>query len=156
MPGNKLIKIFFVLTAAGLLGRAQTENLEHACDFIFERVSTIKSDSLNRQKGEFKEQGKEYSGCIINLKTSRTKTGDIDFPRSILHPNNDSAMLNHGWKSDLTREADGPDGTSFVIVKQNIFCLVEGKWDGGICGDSTYIPSDKVELTVSCSCKKEN
>jgi len=36
--------------------------------------------------------------------------------------------------------ADGPDGTTLGLKSRTVFCLIEGKWDGGDDTDTTYVP----------------
>ena len=47
--------------------------------------------------------------------------------------------------------ADGPDGTSFTAIKMNVFCVVEGHWDGGDDSDPSYVPSTRYEVVVKCA-----
>lgn len=47
--------------------------------------------------------------------------------------------------------ADEPDGTSFTAIKMNVFCLVEGSWDGGVDSNPKYVPSTRFEVVVKCA-----
>ena len=53
-----------------------------------------------------------------------------------------------GWCGD--RMADGPDGTAFRALKEDVFCLVEGSWDGGDDSDPKYVPSPRYAVSVLC------
>jgi hypothetical protein len=64
-----------------------------------------------------------------------------DLPHDILNE--------EGWCGD--RMADGPDGTSYMAIKEDIFCAVEGRWDGGDDSDPTYVPSPRYEVIVKCA-----
>jgi hypothetical protein len=59
-------------------------------------------------------------------------------------------LLNEdGWCGD--KMADGPDGTSYRALKKNVFCEVEGRWDGGDDSDPKYVPSPRYEVIVKCA-----
>jgi len=47
--------------------------------------------------------------------------------------------------------ADGPDGTVQSVHHAGVTCLVEGRWDGGDDSDTTYVPSDTVEVRLACT-----
>jgi hypothetical protein len=47
--------------------------------------------------------------------------------------------------------ADGPDGTVQGVHRGGVTCLLEGRWDGGDDSDSTYVPSDTIEVRVACT-----
>jgi len=56
-----------------------------------------------------------------------------------------------GW-SDRTRiSADGPDGTVVGVGHRGATCVLAGRWDGGDASDTTYVPSDTVEVHFSCT-----
>ena len=69
-----------------------------------------------------------------------------DLPRNFLNE--------AGWCSD--KMADGPDGMSYRVLKKNVFCTVDGHWDGGDDSDPNYVPSPLSEVTVKCASKKIN
>ena len=46
--------------------------------------------------------------------------------------------------------ADGPDDTVQGYHRYPATCIVEGHWDGGDDSDSTYVPSDTMEVRLSC------
>lgn len=55
-----------------------------------------------------------------------------------------------GWSDRTTIGADGPDGTVVGLYQRGVTCLLEGRWDGGDDTDSTYVPSDTIEVHFAC------
>ncbi len=55
-----------------------------------------------------------------------------------------------GWSDRTMISADGPDGTVVGLYRSGVTCVVEGRWDGGDDSDTTYVPSDTMEVRVSC------
>lgn len=56
-----------------------------------------------------------------------------------------------GWSDRTMISADGPDGTVQGVHRGGVTCLLEGRWDGGDDSDSTYVPSDTIEVRVACT-----
>lgn len=56
-----------------------------------------------------------------------------------------------GWSDRTMISADGPDGTVQGVHRGGVTCLLEGRWDGGDDSDSTYVPSDTIEVRVACA-----
>jgi hypothetical protein len=56
-----------------------------------------------------------------------------------------------GWLDHTTISADGPDGTIQGVRRSGVTCLVEGRWDGGDDADTTYVPSDTMEVHFACT-----
>jgi len=56
-----------------------------------------------------------------------------------------------GWNDGTMISADGPDGTVQGVHRGGVTCLLEGRWDGGDDSDSTYVPSDTIEVRVACT-----
>ncbi len=56
-----------------------------------------------------------------------------------------------GWSDRTMIAADGPDGTVQGVHRGGVTCLLEGRWDGGDDSDSTYVPSDTIEVRVACA-----
>jgi hypothetical protein len=65
---------------------------------------------------------------------------------SLLH-----AFAARGWSSRTLISADGPDGTVQGMHRAGVTCVFEGRWDGGDDSDSTYVPSDTIEVRVACT-----
>lgn len=138
-----------VLILAGFACPAQAGPLEEACDFAYRQLGSVPSLILKKSTGGFTDDGHSYSGCIVRLEGDRTESRAVADPHSLFYPLEGSFLYQQGWRAD--READGPDGTSFRISRQDIFCLVEGNWDGGDDSDPPYVPSSRYDITVSCS-----
>ena len=122
--------------------------LEEACDLAHRQLGSVPNLELNTSTGSFSDYGRSYRGCIVRLAGNRTKIEDAHYPGPLFYPSEGSALYRQGWRAD--READGPDGTSFRIFRKNVFCLVEGNWDGGDDSDPKYVPSTRYEIIVSC------
>jgi hypothetical protein len=60
-------------------------------------------------------------------------------------------LTERGWLDRTTISADGPDGTIRGVRRDGVTCLVEGRWDGGDDADTTYVPSDTLEIHVACT-----
>lgn len=60
------------------------------------------------------------------------------------------ALEDLGWIRDLRLMADGPDGTTQGIRRDDLLCVVVGEWDGGDDADSTYVPSPGYRLRMGC------
>lgn len=56
-----------------------------------------------------------------------------------------------GWVDRTVLSADGPDGTIQGVHRGGVTCLIEGRWDGGDDSDSTYVPSDIMEVHFGCT-----
>ncbi len=128
--------------------------LEDACDLVHKKLSSVPNKSLKKSEGDFKYDGKSYRGCIVRLDGNINNITDAHHPEPLFYPSEGSSLYKGGWRAD--READGPDGTAFRISKQNIFCLVEGNWDGGDDSDPKYVPSTRYEIEVMCGSSNMN
>ena len=56
-----------------------------------------------------------------------------------------------GRSGNIVFSADGPDGTIQGYQRGGVTCILRGEWDGGDEADSTYQPSDTLEIDVSCA-----
>lgn len=56
-----------------------------------------------------------------------------------------------GFSDRSAISADGPDGTVLGLHRGNVTCVVRGAWDGGDDSDSTYVPSDTIEVHLACT-----
>lgn len=61
------------------------------------------------------------------------------------------AFVARGWSDRVMISADGPDGTVQGVHRAGVTCVVEGRWDGGDDSDTTYVPSDTIEVRVACT-----
>jgi hypothetical protein len=133
--------------AAGSFARADEVN--EACAYVVRQVHTFKGE-LSRQAPEtFENEGKVYRGCSVVVVGDRRQTRSGPPPTDRAYPTAGSAAARAGWKAD--READGPDGTSYRISRGNVFCLVNGAWDGGDDSDPKVIPSPLFLITARCA-----
>lgn len=139
--------------------------LEEACDLVYKKLSSGPYESLSRSMDDFVNDGRSYRGCVIRLSGNAKKVTDAQRPdglfgRSLpycpdgkLPANFPRELLNEdGWCGD--RMADGPDGTSFRALKKDVFCAVEGRWDGGDDSDPKYVPSPRYSVIVVCASRK--
>jgi hypothetical protein len=61
------------------------------------------------------------------------------------------AFVARGWSDRTMVSADGPDGTVQGVHRAGVTCVVEGRWDGGDDSDTTYVPSDTIEVRLACT-----
>jgi len=147
-----LLVCLIVLAAPNFGHATQTVLPEEICNLVYSQLNTVPHHDLNKLADTFTDNGNTYSGCVVRLNSDRTKIKGIHYPGPLFYPFEASALHQQGWRAD--READGPDGTSFRISKQNVFCLIEGRWDGGDDSDPKYVPSTHLEVVASCSFQK--
>ena len=155
---------FCALSAALSLGFAPGAHaglLKRTCDLVYRKLASGPHESLTRSTEEFMDHAKSYRGCVIRLTGNSEKATEAQRPDSLfglplpycpggkLPADLPRDMLNEdGWCGD--RMADGPDGTSFRAIKMNVFCLVEGSWDGGDDSNPKYVPSTRYDVVVKC------
>jgi hypothetical protein len=60
-------------------------------------------------------------------------------------------MTARGWSGATMISADGPDGTVQGVHRAGVTCIVTGRWDGGDDADSTYVPSDTIDVELACT-----
>ena len=156
---NCVIILALLMTLAG---NTHAGKLEETCCVVYKKLSSGPYESMTKSVESFTDDGKHYHGCVIRLSGNANKITKTQRPSSLfgeslpycpdgmlpadLPPN----MLNEdGWCGD--RMADGPDGTFFRAIKKNVFCITEGRWDGGDDSDPKYIPSPRYEVIVKCA-----
>jgi hypothetical protein len=100
------------------------------------------SDPVSDPDGEF-----DLPGCLVSLHGSLDAIAGAQRPDVILGAHFEAAR----WLYDDRFSADGPDGTSFVLIKNGVFCIVEGRWDGGDDADPRYIPPPDYVFEVRCA-----
>lgn len=128
---------------------AHADEVSDACDYVSGKVSAFK-DALYRQAPDtFEKEGTIYRGCVVTVVGDRNKVPDGFPPADGPYPIPGSAAADAGWKAD--RQADGPDGTSYRIMRGDVFCLVSGSWDGGDPTDPKVIPSPLFLITARCA-----
>lgn len=140
--------------------------LGETCNAAYNKLASGTYESLTKSTEDFTDNGNHYSGCVIRLSGNADKIRDTQRPANLfgsslpycpdgkLSLDIPPDLLNRdGWCGD--KMADGPDGTYYMAIKQNMFCLVEGHWDGGDDSDPKYVRSQLYEVTVKCSSMTE-
>jgi len=128
---------------------AHADEVNDACDYVSRNVSTFKGGIYRQAPDTFEDEGKIYRGCVVTVVGDRHKVRGRFPPADRAYPKPGSGAAGAGWKAD--READGPDGTSYRILRGNVFCLVSGSWDGGDPTDRKVIPSPLFLITARCA-----
>jgi hypothetical protein len=128
---------------------AHADEVSDACDYVSRKVSTFKGGLYRQAPDTFEDERKIYKGCVVTVVGDRNKVLGKFPPADGPYPKPGSAAASAGWKAD--READGPDGTSYRIVRGNVFCLLTGSWDGGDASDPNEIPSPLFLITAQCA-----
>jgi len=146
----RLLGLALLFAAIGCSLTDRAGELEEACEFAHKKLKPVIGGHLSKSFGDFSytDGGQQYHGCIIKLTGDKTKVSG-NYSSNIFYPSEDSQLYKQGWRADM--QADGPDGTSFVIIKGNVFCIVEEMWDGCDDSDPEYIPLPDFEVTVKCS-----
>ena len=62
----------------------------------------------------------------------------------------DATLRKSGWAIDDRYDADGPDGTRFVLLCREAMVEIMASWDGGDDSDSTYTPAPGQSVTLRC------
>ncbi len=156
---NRAVSLILVMVCAG---SAQAGLLEETCAIAYEKLGSGPHESLTQSLEGFTDDGKRYHGCVARLLGNVNKVTDTQRPgglfgRSLPHCADGRIpagiprdLLNEdGWCGD--RMADGPDGMSYRAFRENVFCTVEGRWDGGDDSDPEYLPSPRYEVIVRCA-----
>ena len=162
------MKAAFLKRVAGLtlvmLGacNAQAGVLEEACSLVYKKLRSGPYESITKSMERFTADDKLYHGCVIRFSGSANTGTDAQRPEGLfgnslpycpggkLPADLPKELLNEeGWCGD--RMADGPDGTSYRAFHKDIFCAVEGRWDGGDDSDPKYVPSPRYEIIVKCA-----
>ena len=158
---NRLLGLALVMICAC---NAHAGLLEETCSTVYNKLSSGPYDSLTKSARSFIDSGKRYHGYVIRFSGNVKKVTDAQRPDGLfghslpycpdgkLAADVPHALFNKdGWCAD--KGADGPDGTSYRALKKNVFCLVEGHWDGGDDSDPKYVPSSRYKVIVKCASK---
>lgn len=124
-----------------------------ACDTVAEILRDVPGSAVEISTGSLNDNliADKENRCTVRMKGSWKAIKDDLFPPDLLNPDSEgSALKKDGWNHDIRHDADGPDGTVFAIRKENVTCIVTGRWDGGDDSDLAYIPDDGYEITVEC------
>jgi hypothetical protein len=90
---------------------------------------------------------RERSGCLIMISGTWPALQREKSPIDRVF----DALTAQGWTQSPNYGADGPDGTLVGLEKDGLFCLMQGRWDGGDDSDSTYVPLDVYQMTILCT-----
>jgi hypothetical protein len=156
---NRLVGLTLVMVCAC---NAHAGLLEETYSIVYKKLSSGPYESLTKSTQSFTYDRKHYQGCVIRLSGNAKRVTDTQRPDGLLGhslpycPDGNlpadlpRGLFNEdGWCAD--RMADGPDGTSYRVLKENVFCAVEGHWDGGDDSDPKYVPSSRYEVIVRCA-----
>jgi hypothetical protein len=128
---------------------AHADEVRDACDQVARVMGAFKG-GLHRQYAEtFEDDGKIYRGCLVTIVGDRRRVPGRTPPADRAYPKPGSTFSRAGWKAD--READGPDGTSYRITRGDVFCVVNGAWDGGVTSDPKETRSPLFLITAQCA-----
>ena len=124
--------------------------VEDACDLAVRKLAWFKNAHVSRKNNSsFEYQEKTFKGCVAVIDGDRSKLPPDRGAGEDFYPQEGSDLAAMGWK--VVVDADGPDGAFYQVIKKNVFCVVDGKWDGGDDSDPTYVPSSTLQITVMCS-----
>ena len=140
--------VLLLMLAACAAKPPTSSELDVACNEAAAKLEAVDKLTFSRREGVFDYWGKSFQGCILTSVGDKTTITTSQFPEALFYPAENSEQARAGWRAD--NEADGPDGTAFRIMRGNVFCAVEGRWDGGDDSDPTYVPSTRVEFRVQC------
>ncbi len=161
---------FFTRTAGPILVAVCACNLyagmlEETCNEVYRKLDSGPREHLKKSTESFSLDGKQYKGWVIRLSGNANKATEDQRPDNLfglplpycpegqLPAETPRSFLNKtGWCAD--KMADGPDGTSYRALKNNVFCAVEGKWDGGDDSEPTYRPSPRYDIVVKCAIRE--
>ena len=127
--------------------------VEGACDLAVRKLAWFKDARISRKNNSsFEYEGKTFTGCVGVIDGDRSKLPPDRGAGGDFYPQEGSDLAAMGWKASM--EADGPDGTFYQVNRQDVFCVVEGQWDGGDDNDPAYVPASKLQITVKCARSK--
>ena len=118
------------------------------CAHVAAIVDTLPGTFRETVSGKFHEDitGHDRAGCMLVISGSWRELGDRPGPADLIR----AVLGREGWREGIA-STDGPDGTSYVMVRGESVCLVRGRWDGGDDSDSTVVPIDVYQVIVFCA-----
>jgi hypothetical protein len=96
--------------------------------------------------------GRDRHGCLILVAGTWTALRQQQNPIDRVA----DTLMARGWTQGTDYGADGSDGTMLGLEKDGLFCLMEGRWDGGDESDSTVVPLDLYQMTILCTTLTES
>lgn len=145
---RRLFLLVFTLVAAraATVGAASAPCAE--CAHVAAIVDTLPGTFREVVSGKFREDITDHdrTGCMLVISGSWHELGDRPGPADLIRV----VLAREGWREGIAG-SDGPDGTSYVMVRGDSIILVEGRWDGGDDSDSTIVPVDVYQVIIFCS-----
>lgn len=125
-----------------------SEDVQRSCETIITLLVDVPGVKIKQSEGVIHDhyQNRKGYGCKITVSGSTTAFHDGKNPDTVVREKLSAA----GWQEVFQYCADGPDGTAFAFRTSTVLCLCQASWDGGDCSDSTYVPDDHYELSISC------
>ncbi|MFB3853730.1 MAG: hypothetical protein ACE148_07885 [Vicinamibacterales bacterium] len=126
------------LSAGAANPRCEQENVvAKACDAVFAAFTQVPGGKTTRE-------AVPGHGCRLSIEGTFSGLGDSRPPDRLVQP----ALEPLGWSRDSTLDADGPDGTSFVLRNDKAECRVEGWWGDAVEARPAARPGDSYVVTV--------
>jgi hypothetical protein len=119
------------------------------CDSLYFTVTTVPGTIVQRTEGKFRDGVFQsgLDGCMIVISGSWGDLSGKPNPGEIIL----KFLSGKGWMEETGYSADGPDGTSFALSKNGVWCFVRGQWDGGDDADPSHVPSDIYQFIIVCA-----
>lgn len=115
---------------------------------------TVRGGLVTRNQGVFQDDYDKfvYRGCIVGVNGNRNQAPDYYRIIMKFYASRENGLMQRGWRND--RESDGPDGTSWVLYKDPVYCQVSGSWDGGDDSEPAYKPKPEFKLRIECGVRQ--
>jgi len=116
------------------------------CNLIYSAMLDLLGAFVNKIEGSFYDDylKKYIDGCLLLVSGTWSELGENQDPINVIF----NLLSDNGYSQYLEYSSDGPEGTTFSLTKDDNWCIVKGRWDGGDDSDSTYIPSDSYQVIV--------
>lgn len=126
-----------------------SQTLQDVCELIYSKIlGSTPGAFIEKIEGSFYDNylNKYIHGCMILISGTWSQLGKNPSPTDQIS----DLLTKEGWSQNYEYSADGPDGTTFSLIKDGNWCIVHGRWDGGDDSDSTYVPLDNYQVIVLC------
>lgn len=99
------------------------------CDSAIVIVRQALALDIRREEGRYFDSSRDTQrvGCRLTGHGSFSALPKSSEPVGLVS----EGFKQHGWRSDLRYEADGPDGSTMGLRRRDMLCLVAGRWIGG-------------------------
>jgi hypothetical protein len=102
-----------------------------------------------------RSSGHERLRSITSSRKRRRPVVNSSVPthcRPLLFKAMENAFQDAKWMSmEATYSADGPDGSDIGYSRDELLCVIEGRWDGGDDSDTAVIPGPDFDVFVTCA-----